>query len=139
MICILRIIQYNSLVSNSSIIKFSCRFSARLHPGQAQDPPVLLLSPGTTMNLVLIFSRPQRYIINSSVISCTVTPGSRTRECDCLHFIFSGLLPYFSSSNLLPKLQYLFILFITIHVFASFIFEYFNCKKSLDAQDYLLK
>ena len=78
MICILRIIQSNSLVSNSSIIKFSCRFSARLHPGQAQDPLVLLLSPGTNMNLVLIFSRPQRYIINSSVISCTMTPGTRT-------------------------------------------------------------
>ena len=78
MICILRLIQSNSFVSNSSIIKFSCRFSARLHPGQAQDPPVLLLSPGTTMNLVLIFSRPQWYIINSSVISCTVTPGTRT-------------------------------------------------------------
>jgi len=54
------------------------RFSARLHPGQAQDPLVLLLSPGTNMNLVLIFSRPQRYIINSSVISCTMTPGTRT-------------------------------------------------------------
>ena len=44
---------------------------------------------------------------------------------------FSGLPPYFSSSNILPKLQYLCRLFITIHVFTSFIFEHFNCKKNL--------
>merc|ERR1719282_2127727 len=37
-------------------------------PGPAQDPPVLLLSPGTTMILVLIFSRLQLCIINSALI-----------------------------------------------------------------------
>ena len=129
MLCILRLIQSNSLVSNSSIIKFSCRFSARLHPGQAQDPPVLLLSPGTTMNLVYISSRLQLCINDSSVTFCIVSPGKRTVNAT-LNVIFSGMLPYFSRSNILPKLQYLCRLFITIHVLTSFIFEHFNSKKS---------
>ena len=114
MICILRIIQSSSLVSNSSI-KLSCRFSAMFHPGQAQDPPVLLLSPGTTMNLVYISSRLQLCINDSSVTFCIVSPGKRTVNAT-LNVIFSGMLPYFSRSNILPKLQYLCRLFITIHV-----------------------
>ena len=83
---ILRITQSTSLVSNSSI-KVSCRFSARLHPDQAQDPPVLHLSPGTTTNLVLIFSRLQRYINKSS---CHILySGAWFKKCECdfeVHF-----------------------------------------------------
>ena len=119
MICIMRITHFSSLVSNSSIIKLSCRFSARHHPGQARDPLVVLLSPGTTTILVHIFSRRRQYIDSSS--------------CHILYSdaIFSGLPPYFSSSNILSKMQFLCRLFITTYVFACFIFEYFNCKKRL--------
>ena len=115
MICILRITLSSPLVSNSSISKLSFRFSATLHPGQAQDPLVLLLLHGTTMILVLISSHLQLCINDSSVIFCTVTPGKRTVSAT-LNVIFSGMPPYFSRSNVLPKLQYLSRLIITIHV-----------------------
>lgn len=94
MISILPIIQSSSLVSEFSIMKLSCRFSARHHPGQARDSPVVHLSPGTITILVLIFGRRRQYIDSSS---CHILFSDA---------IFRGLPPYFSSPNILPKLQY---------------------------------